>query len=283
MVSIIIVTYNSEDYIADCLDSISKKTSSPYEIIVVDNHSGDRTVGIIKKKFPYVKLVCNYENKNFAYATNQGMNIAKGRYILILNPDTVLKNNGVDILDSFLDKRDDIGAVAPKLLNLDGSVQRSVRDLPAPYNLWTEITGLAIITRRVSGWKLPNFDYGKTQEAPQPSGSAFLIRGELLRDIGGLNEKYPLYINDVELCREIKRRGQKIYYLKDAEVYHRRGSSTELDKSRSILYWHFGMIRYLREHFPYHPVIPLYVIILLCGMFYRTLICRLKLFIKGGV
>jgi hypothetical protein len=282
MVSIVIVTYNSEDDIGECLRSIYEKTDSiSYEIIVVDNHSQDDTVRVIKKEFPDVRLICNYENKNFAYATNQGIRLSKGRFIMLLNPDTALKNRAIERLYSFLDERPDIGAVAPKLLNPEGSIQQSCREFPAPFNLFTEITGLSLITGRTSRWKLPHFDYERTQEVDQPSASALLVRGNLIREIGGLDVRYSLYINDIELCYQIMKRGYKIYYLKDCEIYHTRGSSTKLDKPKSILYWHFGMIRYLKEHFPHHPVIPFYTIFLFCGMFYRTLVCKIKSLAKG--
>ncbi len=277
MLSIVIPTYNSEDDIGKCLTSIYENIDSlSYEIIVVDNYSQDGTVSIIKSKFPDVKVIRNYENKNFAYAANQGIKLAKGRFVMLLNPDTTLKDKAIEKLYSLLDERPDVGAVAPKLLNFDGSVQQSCREFPTPFNLFTEITGLSLITGRTSRWKLPNFDYEKTQEVDQPSASALLIRGDLLRDIGGLDVGYPLYMNDIELCYQIKKKGYKIYYLKDAEIYHIRGNSTKLDKSKSILYWHFGMIRYLKEHYSRHPVIPFYTIFLLCGMFYRTLLCKIK-------
>ncbi|MDO9575174.1 MAG: glycosyltransferase family 2 protein, partial [bacterium] len=274
---IVIITYNNEDNIGECLKSIYENTNSiPYEIILVDNHSQDNTVGVVKREFPDVRVIRNYENKNFAYATNQAIKLAKGIFIMLLNPDTVLKNNAIEKLYSFLSESPDVGAVAPKLLNPDGSVQQSCRELPTPFNLFTEITGLSLITSRTSRWKLPQFDYEKTQEVDQPSASAILIRGDLIRKIGGLDVRYPLYMNDIELCYQIKEKGLKIYYLKDGEIYHTRGSSTRLEKSKSILYWHFGMIRYLKEHYPRHPVIPFYTIILLCGMFYRTLFCKIK-------
>ncbi len=277
MISIVIVTYNSEDYIVDCIDSIYQKTASmDYEVIVVDNHSKDRTVEMIKEKFPSVRIVRNYENKNFACAVNQGMNLSGGKYILLLNPDTAFRNKALDILHSFIETNEDAGAVAPRLINPDGSIQHSIRAFPTPFNLWTEVTGLSVITKRPSGWKLPEFDYDETQEAPQPGASALLIRRDLFNEIGGLNKKYPLYMNDVELCYEIWEKGWKIYYLKDAEVYHKKGASTQIDKPRSVLYWHFGLIRYLREHFPKHPALPFYVIILLFGMFYRVVFYKIK-------
>lgn len=277
MLSLVIVTYNSEGNIGKCLKSIYENTDSvSYEIIVVDNHSRDDTVGIINRKFPDVRLICNYENKNFAYATNQGIRLAKGKFIMLLNPDTALKNNAIEKLYTFLYKRPDVGAVAPKLLNPGGSIQRSCREFPTPFNLFTELTGLSLIMGRTSGWKLPHFDYERTREVDQPSASALLVRGNLLRKIGGLDVRYPLYMNDIELCYQIKRRGYKIYYLRDGEIYHTRGSSTKLDRSKSILHWHFGMMRYLKEHYPRHPVIPLYTIFLLCGMFYRTLLFKIK-------
>ncbi len=277
MLSIVIVTYNSEEYIRDCLGSIQQKTKDlKYEVICVDNNSHDRTAQIIKKDFPDVRIIYNNENKNFAYATNQGVKISKGKYIMLLNPDTHLKNNALENLCGFLDSREDAGAVAPILINTDGSIQHSCREFPTFFNLFTELTGLSLITGRVSRWKMPDFDYSMTQEVEQPSASALLVRGELLREIGGLDLRYPLYINDVELCCQINKRGYKIFYITDAEIYHERGMSTKLNKPKSILYWHFGMIRYLKEHYPRNPLTLFYTIILLFGMFSRTLIYRIK-------
>lgn len=272
MLSIVIVTYNNEDYIGKCLKSINEKTKNvSFEIIAVDNNSHDRTTEIIKKTLPGVRIVYNHENKNFAYATNQGINLSKGRYIMLLNPDTSLKNSALEKLYAFLEERPDVGAVAPKLLNPDGSTQKSCREFPTLFNIFSEITGWALLTGRRSRWKLPNFDYDTTQEVDQPSASALLVRKDLIEEIGGLDLRYPLYMNDVELCYQIKNRGYKIFYIKDGEIYHDRGSSTKLDRSRSILYWHFGMIRFLRDHFYPNPLVLLYTAILLCGMFYRSL------------
>ncbi|MCK4328419.1 glycosyltransferase family 2 protein [candidate division WOR-3 bacterium] len=277
MLSIVIVTFNNEDNISECLRSIYEKTNSiSYEIIVVDNNSHDKTVKIIKDNYPDVKIIYNHVNENFAYATNQGIKLSKGNYVMLLNPDTSLKNSALEKLYTFLDTRYDVGAAAPKLINDDGTIQQSCREFPTPFNLFTEITGLSLLTHRTSRWKLPNLNYEITQEVDQPSAAALFIRKKLIDEVGGLDLRYPLYMNDIELCYQIKNRGYKIYYMKDGEIYHARGCSTRLDLSKSILYWHFGLIRYLIEHFPRHPVVPFYIIILLCGMFYRTLLYKTK-------
>jgi hypothetical protein len=276
-VSIVIVTWNSQEDIEQCLESVDLLEN---EVIVVDNHSEDRTVEIIREKFPRVKIIRNLENSGYAHANNQGMRLSGGDYILLLNPDTIILNNAIKRLANLLDKRDEIGAVAPQLLSLDGRIQPSCREFPCLYNIFTDITGFSRLARRKSKWQMGYFDHKYSREVDQPMTSCLLIRREIIDKIGFMDERYPFYMNDVDFLWRIKKGGYKVYFLSDARVIHKKGASTDKCKDKMVLTWHFSMIRYLILHFPRHPMLFIYIIILLAGSFYRTLFYKLKRALK---
>ncbi|HID93426.1 MAG TPA: glycosyltransferase family 2 protein, partial [bacterium (Candidatus Stahlbacteria)] len=208
--SIVIVTWNSEEYIDRCLSSIG---NSEYEIIVVDNNSKDNTVKIIEEKFPHVKLIKNSYNSGYTHATNQGIKVANAPFILLLNPDTAILGNALDKMLQFMQSRDDIGALGPQLLNPDGSIQPSCREFPTFRNLFPEIIGITRIRKRLSRWKMSYFDHNSLREVDQPMGSALLVRKEVIEKIGLLDEKYFNFMGDVDICHRIKKAGYKIYFL----------------------------------------------------------------------
>jgi GT2 family glycosyltransferase len=219
--SIIIVSYNTKDLTLQCIKSIAVSTKNiKYEIIVVDNASGDGTAKLIRNSKLNVNVIENDENLGFAKANNQGIQIAQGKYVLLLNSDTEVQKGTIEKLIKFADKKKNVGAIVPKLLNLDNSTQTSVLRLP---------TILHAIKQSWLGQKGLLDKYCPTKEKPVEVESAvmaaFLITPKALKIVGLLDERYFMFFEDLDYCRSLKRAGLKIYYLPNAEVIHHHGAS----------------------------------------------------------
>jgi GT2 family glycosyltransferase len=203
--SIIIVNFKTDKLVRDCINSINKsKSKVKYEIIVIDN-SGD--------------------NRGFAKANNEGIKRAKGKYILLLNSDTIIKNGAIDKLYNFAEKHSDAGVVVPQLLNIDGSVQPSCFRSPT--------IGRAVRQYFLGEKNLGDKYYPKEKEPTVVESAvmaAFLITPKALGKVGKLNEKYFLYFEDLDYCREVNKAGLKIYYLPEAKVVHIHGASGGVNK-----------------------------------------------------
>ncbi len=250
--SIVIVTWNSQDYIRACLDSIVRAgTSIGYEMLVVDNASSDDTVQIVRRSHPQVCLIPNRQNLGYAHANNQGIEKSTGRYVLLLNPDTEIRGNALDLMLKFLDANPNAGALGPKLLNPDGSVQPSCREFPGFSTLLWEFSGLSKLSpkSRIFGrWRMGYFGFDRTGEVDQPMGSCLMLRRETLEQVGLFDEAFPMFFNDVDLCYRIKAAGWKILFYPDAEVTHYRGASTSKAKRKMIWLSHLAFYRFFKKH-----------------------------------
>jgi GT2 family glycosyltransferase len=283
--SIIIVSYNSAADIEPCLNSI--QFSGSYEIIIVDNASQDRTREILENtpalaRHPDHRLVFNPRNLGYARANNQGLALAGGEYVLLLNPDTVLAPDALDLMVRFLDTHPDVAAVAPKLLNPDRTVQLAIRSFPTFSSVLLELTGLPRLFprwRAINAWRRRDFDYEKFQFVDQPMASCLLFRHQTLTQLGGFDEQFPIYYNDVDLCYRLRQQGGKIAYLPEAKVVHKLGASTAPLKNKMIYETHRSLFRFLKKHNP-GPLFSLQAVILLplleLSALIRVLIYRLK-------
>lgn len=215
--SIIIISYNTKDLVKKCLFSLK---NSEAEIIVVDNNSEDGTQDMVNNDFPEVNLIINKNNFGFAKANNQGIKIAKGDYILLLNSDTQVKSEAIDKLVGFAELHSEAGVVSARLLNQDGSVQPSIYRLPTIVNaikeFWLGQSGLA------EKYFLNSL---KAEEVEAVVGAVFLIPKTVIQKVGLLDEHYFMYFEDLDYCRRVRLDGYKVYYLPEAEVFHYHGAS----------------------------------------------------------
>ncbi|MEO0117484.1 MAG: glycosyltransferase family 2 protein [candidate division WOR-3 bacterium] len=248
-VSIVIVTYKSESDIRDCLLSLPR--GEDCEIIVIDNASGDKTPEIIRKEFPWVKLIVNKKNLGYAKANNQGIGLSRGKYIFLLNPDTRVKEDSLRKMVRFMEENSLVSVLAPKMLNLNGTIQDSIREFPDYKILFWEVTGLSRLFPKspiFGRWRLKGFDYTKIQEIPQPMTSALLFRREVFEQVGLFDEDFPIYYNDVDLLKRIKDKGLKVLYFPYAEVIHKRGATTKIFWGRMIFEQHKSMYQYFKKY-----------------------------------
>ncbi len=260
--SVVIVTWNSASDIETCIDSIH--FSQEFELIVIDNASNDETRAILSR-YHHLKLISNSTNTGYAHANNQGIRSATGEYVLLLNPDTRIEFDALDIMAEFLDTHPEVAAVAPRLVNPDGSTQHSIRTLPTAGSVFADVIGLSRLfpySPVFGRWRLRYFDYDQPALVEQPMASCLLFRRQVLESLNGFDERFPIFYNDVDLSRRMADSGLKTMYLPDASVVHKRGASTSQVRTKMVWEAHRSLFRYLAKH-DRSGMFPLKAIILL--------------------
>ncbi len=222
-ISVIIVSWNVQEYLRHCLYSLeADHQCSNYEIIVVDNNSTDDSVVMLRKEFPEVKLIQNKTNTGFAKANNQGINLSKGEFILLLNPDTQVAKGSISKLLLFLRNNEDVGIVGPKLLNPDGTLQASGLNFPA---LTNNLFGYFRVRKAATGAYFLNTDKSIVVDALV--GACLLVKREVIEQVGGFDEDYFMYVEEADWCYRIRQAGWSICYVPSAEVIHYGGQSSK--------------------------------------------------------
>ena len=273
--SIIIVTYNNEEEIAECLQSIFKHESNiKTEIIIVDNNSSDNTLKVIdsiNKLFnKNINVIKNNRNFGFTRACNQGIKLSNGENILLLNPDTEIIDNSLNYLYEKLIKSG-YGAVVPQLLNKDGSVQYSCRFLPDYKDLFLEIFLISILfpkSKTLAKWKMKYFSHNEECDVEQPMAAVLMIKRELLKNIDFFDERYFMFFNDVDLCKKIKDSGNKIRFFPESKFIHKKGASVFKQRAKMIRYWNADCLQYFGKY-NYKPIyyFVLKILLSLTGFF----------------
>jgi len=253
--SIIIVSYNTKQLLADCIDSIGKILYNfSYEIIVVDNNSADGSVEMIKSKYSHVKLIANNYNVGFAKANNQGLEHSSGEYVLMLNSDTIVLRNAIGTLVDFLDNHSDTAICGPKLLNSDLTLQLPCRRaFPRFINSFSYFSGLSKLfpkSRIFGSYLMTYMDSNIDHEVDAVSGACLMVRRNVLKQIGGLlDEAFFMHFEDIDLCFRAKKFGYKVYYVHNAEVIHLKGQSSKIKSSRVTRYFFDSALIYFRKNY----------------------------------
>ncbi len=251
-VSFVIVHWNLKNLLYECLSSINETTIGiSKEIIIIDNASTDDSEEYIKKRFSNIIWLQNETNLGYAKAVNQGVGLSHGNLIFLLNNDVKLTTNATEKLISFLAETPDAGAVAPLLYYPDGRFQVSCRRFPAPSALLLEYLDVKKIGK-FRRWKLNIEEHLKGGKVPQPMTSAMLIRRECWDAVGPLDERFPIFFNDVDWCyRLYKDTNYKIYLYPDVRVIHHVGATVNRLGLRKKYEFYKGLIRFYLKHFPF--------------------------------
>lgn len=255
--SIIIVNWNTKDYLRDCLASIFKNTKGvSFEVIVLDNNSSDGSSEMVKDKFPHAKLIASNVNTGFARGNNIAYKISGGDYIAFLNPDTVVYPNTFETTVTYLRTHPRVGAVSCKFLNYDGSFQRQFyRRFPTFPTVFFYFTILgAFIDKNLLKRKYEDIyfykdkDFDKIEIIDQPGATFMVIPRSVLEKIGGFDEKFPIFFNDVDLCKRIWKIGLEIHFLHDISITHYGGRG--IKKLGWAANWYFlvGCYRYFKKY-----------------------------------
>ncbi len=263
-ISIVIASWNVQEHLRRCLKSIlAQPMSHSFEVIVVDNASSDQSAQMILNEFPQVKLIVNEKNLGFATAVNQGVAASQGAHILLLNPDTEVRAGSLDaVLDAAggLDKAAVIGGL---LLNPDGTTQASVRRFPTLASQWLVVLKLHHLFPKIKALRqyyLDDFDYTKSQAVDQVMGAYFLVPRAAWEALGGLDQKFFVWFEEVDFCLRASRAGWSVYFLPIAPIIHYGGQSFSqlMGLHRQVLF-----NRSLRYYFKKHGNVAAYALVLL--------------------
>jgi len=223
------------------------------EIFVVDNASSDGSAEMVEKEFPEIQLIKNAENLGFAKANNQAIRHSRGKYILLLNPDTVVQGDALDTMVLFMDDHKDVGAVGPRILNPDNRVQLTCgRHFPTPLTELWDLTKLSDLlpNSRIFGKAWMSFwAHSDTMEVELLSGACMMVSREAIDQVGLIDEHFFLFAEDTEWCYRIKKNGWKIYLNADAEVMHLWQQSMKLSSTNTALESHKSMHLFFMKHY----------------------------------
>ena len=252
--SIVIVNYNVEKLLEDCLESILKASKKiETEVFVVDNNSLDNSCKMVSEKFPFVKLIENRKNVGFSTANNQAINQAKGKYILILNPDTIVYPDTLDYCLAFSKQNNSCGALGVKMVNAQGDfLPESKRSFPSPSVSFFRIIGLSKLFNNspfFNKYYLSYLDENENHKVDTLAGAFMWIKKTILDDVGLLDEKFFMYGEDIDLSFRIQKSGFDNYYLGKTSILHYKGESTNKLEYRYVLNFYGAMKIFSKKHF----------------------------------
>ena len=257
--SVIIVAYNAESFLAVCLRSLEKHLARiEHEVCVVDNASMDGSDQLVEREFPKVKLIRAAHNLGFAAGINLGLRNTNGEFVLWLNPDAELRNEGIADLFRYLRSQPEVGVIGPDVRNPDGSSQLSCRAFPsyetAIFNRESLMTRWRPDNQYSVTYLMMDMDRKAITEVDWVSGACLLHRRQLISSMGGLDERFFMYCEDVDFCLRARRAGWKIVYHPGLRVRHHSGSSARAVKPRMLIEHHRSMWRYYTKHFRRAPI-----------------------------
>lgn len=252
--SVIIVSYNVRNFLEQCLLSVLKASENiPCEIFVVDNNSTDGSCSLVAREFPEVKLIMNSENRGFSAANNQAIKISSGRYILLLNPDTIVEENTFRRCIDFMDKHPDAGATGVRMINGKGRLlPESKRALPTPRTAFFKMSGLAYLfpkSRFFNKYYLGHLDNRETTKADIISGAFMFLRREAVEKAGLLDEDFFMYGEDVDFSYRLLKAGYINYYFPEIKIIHYKGQSTRKEHIDTVINFYRAMVIFVRKHF----------------------------------
>ncbi len=259
--SIIIVSWNVVDLLKACLHSIYASPHEIYklEVIVVDSASSDDSVAMVRSQFPQVKLVPQTENLGFSRCNNIGLEMADGRYFFLLNPDTEIVGNALEQLTTYMDEYPTVGIIGPHTLNSDGSTQSTRRRFPTLAVGFVESTWLQPFAPKnmLAHYYASDIADTSISEVDWVQGSALMARREVYTQIGGLDEGYVMYSEEMDWCKRAKIAGWGVVYYGKADVIHHGGKSSEQVAARKHIHFQTSKLRYFHK---FHGWLPAQVL-----------------------
>ena len=284
--SVIIVNYNVKNLLRDCLLSVQKAAHSiDTEIIVVDNTSSDGSVEMLKAEFKDVKLIANTQNLGFSKANNQGIAQAQGQYILLLNPDTLVYENTFEDCLKFSTQTNNCGGIGVQMLDANNQfLKESKRGFPTP---WASLCRLSFLNKLFpnsalfNGYYLGHLSKDENHQAEVLAGAFIWLKKSIIDEVGGLDEAYFMYGDDIDLSYRIQQAGYQNYYIGTVPILHYKGESTDKYSFKYIERFYGAMKIFSKKHYPrtyplYHLGIQLVMILHSTYHFFRRLFVKKK-------
>jgi len=252
--SIIIVNYHHSHVLDNCLESVYRTIEKiQFEIILIDNSSKDDGLESILKRYPETQFINNSKNVGFARANNQGAKIASGDFLLFINPDTIMMREAVESMLDYIRSDSSIGILGPKVLNSDQTVQYSCRKFPTIwsglFNRYSLATRLFPNNRYSRDYLMLDYDHNSLRSVDWISGCCMMMSESTFKEANGFDENYFLFIEDVDLCQVIKKKGLRVVYFPNAKIFHKISSSNARSTSQVIIKRHQGMIYYNQKYY----------------------------------
>jgi len=286
-ISIIIVNYNVREFLYQCIRSIQKSLADIFhEVIVIDNASVDGSVEMVRREFPEVIMYANQTNFGFAAANNIGLKQARGEFLVLINPDTIVREDTFRILLDFMRSRPDAGAATCKIINPDGSFSVDSRhSIPTPVTALWKLLGLNRLFPRskiFGRYNMTYLDPEETNIVDAISGSFMMIRRAAYESTGQLDEDYFMYCEDIDYCYRINKLHWKIYYVPETSIIHYKGESTKKDNIDYVINFNKSLYLFYKKHF-HHNYISLFRWVILAGVMFRGAVVYIKNLIRSNL
>ncbi|MCC7050769.1 MAG: glycosyltransferase [Bacteroidia bacterium] len=282
--SVVIVNYNVRYFLEQCLHSVKKASSNlMVEVFVVDNNSVDRSVEMVREKFPEVHVIANKENTGFSFANNQAIKQSTGEYVLLLNPDTVVEEDTFKKIITFMDEHPEAGGLGVKMIDGKGIfLPESKRGLPTPEVAFYKIFGLASIfpkSQRFGRYHLGYLDNDKINEVDVLSGAFMFMRKAVLDKVGLLDEDFFMYGEDIDLSYRIIKGGYKNYYFPQTRIIHYKGESTKKSSVNYVFVFYNAMVIFAKKHFSQKNA-RLFSALINCTIYLRASVAIINRFVR---
>ena len=285
--SIIIVNYNAEKLLKNCIESIYNETREiTFDIWVVDNNSSDNSVAMINENFPEVNLLQNADNVGFARANNMAIVKAKTDYVLLLNPDTIICNQAIEKVLGYMDPKPEVGITGCKVLNEDGSIQLACRrSIPTPKVAFFRLTGMSKLfpnSKLMAKYNLTYLDASESHEVEAVSGAFLMIRSNVIDNIGCLDDRFFMYGEELDWCLRTKKAGWAVMYYPYAQIIHYKGECSKSNSRKAAFEFYRSMYLFHKKHFAdkYSSITN---IIIYVGIFLKALISWRRFLFSGKV
>jgi len=267
-VSVIIVNWNVRDMVLDCIRSVIEQTQSSHEIIVIDNDSADGSVEAIREEFKSIRIIANDSNRGFAAANNQGLEVSQGNYILLLNPDTLVKDGAIDKMLQWIKADPLIGCGGCQVFESENVIQKTCFSDPTPWNSLLVQTGLHRFSESSRFWGKPEYswwDRRSEMEVDVISGMFMLIPRTVLEKVGEMDDAFFIYAEEADWCRRIRAHGYKCVFTPVAQIIHRDGGSKSTYQIRPKMYVQLqkSILIYANKHFGFTGYLQIKLIYLL--------------------
>jgi GT2 family glycosyltransferase len=253
LVSAIVVSYNVKDLLLDCLGALFEGTDVPLEVIVIDNNSRDGSAAAVESEFPQVKVHRMRKNVGFGKANNVGLEMASGRFILVLNPDVMVRPGCIGELADFLLVRPDVGAVGPRLVRPDGRADPAGRRaFPTPSIAFYRLSGLSRLfprSPRFGRYNMGHLSANRVHEVDAGTAACLMVRRAAITKVGFFDPAYFMYGEDLDLCYRLKQGGWKIFYVPSAQALHIKGASSRQETARMLYEFHSAMWTFHHKHY----------------------------------
>ncbi len=261
--SIVIVNWNVKALLEKALLAVQKyPPNAPYEVFVVDNASADGSIDMVREKFPGVTAIASPVNLGFAEGNNVALKLVKGKYVLLLNPDTEVGPGALQAYIDFFQEHPKAGAVGVKLLNTDGTLQRSCKSFPSWRTLLWSAFFLDVLFPKspiFGEYEMTYWAHDTERQVDQPMGAALCVRKEVMDTIGLMDKIFFMYFDEVDWCYRIKKAGYEIWFTPRASITHHWGKSTSQAQLNMNRAWHKSFLLYLKKHSTLpQPLIPIF-------------------------